>query len=629
MPTPSRPWIRFAAVLAIVGACVVASTMPSGAASTNVIVTMDIVSTTSIGGACASGSPGVTAFGTVLPGTSAVTTADCVVTFGSSNDTSQLRAWQTDRLGRAAWAPPTGVLDTDTGDGDHFSTDGIHVVDPSAAVNDKGYELATQTNGDVIVLGYQSNGDHDLIVSRITAAGTTDTTFGGGGTGSRLMAVDTTYDDDPQAIAVYPDDRILVGGVVFDGAAEEDTVLARLLANGTPDPSWGGGTGIIRSDFGGAGFDDETEDVVIDSQGKVTMLIEMSNGGTCALVRVGENGAPDPSFHGDGISELLDHADPYQCESLVVDDQNRFVVGGERPTGDMMAARWLPDGSLDPAFGTGGVVGVVSAAIEDVNAVAALPDGSVAIAGSREASGQRDSMVTKFTSSGVLDAAFGPGGTRVAAYHATAIDELYAIHAMPDGSLLATGYTTDPVGGDFDPVMLKLRGDAAGTPDSTFGSTSNGRIMVDTALVDEIWDGEMWADGKVMLVGEASGSPAAMSVVRVDSVSLTDFVNGSSDWSVGTTSMFGACLASVANGASAGAGVGAWTAAGTCSMAASAPWRGIAPRSGAAGAKVAAATGVPTTSAEVRLRFGVRVATGQRPGTYYAPITFETLAPNT
>ncbi len=76
------------------------------------MITADVPSATTINATgCAPGVTDVTDFGDVLPGTPATTGADCVVLFGSSNDTSMLRLFQTDGGGDAMLpAPMVGTL---------------------------------------------------------------------------------------------------------------------------------------------------------------------------------------------------------------------------------------------------------------------------------------------------------------------------------------------------------------------------------------------------------------------------------------------------------------------------------------------------------------------------------------
>lgn len=81
---------------------VAVSTSGAGAASSSTVVGASVPSATWIdAGGCASNVAGKTSFGSVLPGSKSVTTLDCDVEFGSSNDTAALRTWQGDATGTA------------------------------------------------------------------------------------------------------------------------------------------------------------------------------------------------------------------------------------------------------------------------------------------------------------------------------------------------------------------------------------------------------------------------------------------------------------------------------------------------------------------------------------------------
>ncbi|MCW2923666.1 MAG: hypothetical protein JWM98_1070 [Thermoleophilia bacterium] len=87
------------------------SALPSDAATSSVVVTMDVASATTLTpGGCATATPGVTDFGIVQPGTSVTTTIDCTILFGSSNDSSSLHIAQLDGAGDAMRAAPTSAV---------------------------------------------------------------------------------------------------------------------------------------------------------------------------------------------------------------------------------------------------------------------------------------------------------------------------------------------------------------------------------------------------------------------------------------------------------------------------------------------------------------------------------------
>lgn len=91
-----------ACTAAVVAVFLMAFTANALAVSSNVTVTAVVPSATNLSTAgCATGTPNVTSFGTVLPASTNVTSSDCSVVFGSSNDSSMLRVWQEDGVGSA------------------------------------------------------------------------------------------------------------------------------------------------------------------------------------------------------------------------------------------------------------------------------------------------------------------------------------------------------------------------------------------------------------------------------------------------------------------------------------------------------------------------------------------------
>lgn len=99
--------IALACSLLLVAAVLQAARPASGATSSTVVTATVPSATTLDATACAAGAADVTDFGIVMPGSSAVTGTDCVVLFGSSNDTSMLLAYQTDQGGDAMRPAPT------------------------------------------------------------------------------------------------------------------------------------------------------------------------------------------------------------------------------------------------------------------------------------------------------------------------------------------------------------------------------------------------------------------------------------------------------------------------------------------------------------------------------------------
>src|SRR6185503_19320901 len=100
---------------------------------------------------------------------------------------------------------------------------------------------------------------------------------------------------------------------------------------------------------------------------------------------------------------------------------------------DVSLVRFLPDGNLDDAFGTGGVVLTnlgPGDSDDDAQGVAVQPDGHIVLAGSAAPTAftfDSDFAVARFQSDGSLDESFGDGGIAITpTAPGTADDEIFA-----------------------------------------------------------------------------------------------------------------------------------------------------------------------------------------------------------
>ena len=157
--------------------------------------------------------PPVTDFGTVNLGSSNVTSADCVVKFGASNDTSALRVYQQDGRGKAMFRPPSGVADP-TFDGNAgmptpFQGNGFVSTAFSAGL-DQFEAIAVQTDGKIVAVGVSNGGagGSDFAVARYNTDGSLDTTCGGNG----KPTFNITSQDWASAVAIQADGKIIVTG---------------------------------------------------------------------------------------------------------------------------------------------------------------------------------------------------------------------------------------------------------------------------------------------------------------------------------------------------------------------------------------------------------------------------------
>ena len=158
---------------------------------------------------------------------------------------------------------------------------------------------------------------------------------------------------------------ILVAGTSTQTATGKDFALARLLANGTPDTTFGSG-GLVTTDF--AGLDEVATSMAIQpADGKIILAgsSEQSSGYyTFALARYNTDGSLDAGFGGAPSGSGLvttDFGDGDDCATgVAVQGDGRIVVSGTTlvdGSGNIgtathfALARYNSDGSLDTSFG--------------------------------------------------------------------------------------------------------------------------------------------------------------------------------------------------------------------------------------------------------------------------------------
>jgi uncharacterized delta-60 repeat protein len=200
------------------------------------------------------------------------------------------------------------------------------------------------------------------------------------------------------------------------------------------------------------------------------------------LARYLPDGSPDPSFGDGGYAEA--HTGDWAFASAVaVQPDGKIVVAGASDQGNDDAvssvftlARYNPDGSLDPSFGTAGITttdipasGYRSAGAD---ALAVLAGGDILVGGSSrwgDPTGPGSTFVlARYTPDGLLDPTFGVDGIVQTSFYGD--DALGGIAVQPDGKIVATG--TGALAGhgqDVETIAL-ARYEPDGSLDHTFGT---------------------------------------------------------------------------------------------------------------------------------------------------------------
>jgi uncharacterized delta-60 repeat protein len=168
------------------------------------------------------------------------------------------------------------------------------------------------------------------------------------------------------------------------------------------------------------------------------------------------------------------------------------------PLGEIGLIRLVPDGSLDPTFGTGGrVYTQASPQGSGCGGMSLQPDGRIVAFGGVGAPAPiyGDFAVLRYLSDGSLDPSFGAGGIAVTTFGASAGDTAGAV--APDGRIVAVGYALGPV--EFDWGLAGYLAD--GQPDHAFGSM--GWLTTDFGAHDNARAVAIQPDGRIVAAGFA------------------------------------------------------------------------------------------------------------------------------
>jgi uncharacterized delta-60 repeat protein len=350
------------------------------------------------------------------------------------------------------------------------------------------------SNDRILAAGYAKIGSsYDVAVARFTPNGKLDTSFGGG---DGVATANFGAIDSAAALVVQPDGRIVtVGGVC--GASSCNVGVARFRANGTLDPTFGTG-GKRKINLGAS---ENGVDVALRSDGKIVVGANTNLGGGAfhfAVARLRPNGTLDPTFGTGGIAKP--GSDIYMS-ALALVSSGRIIVGGVSQTAnDFGLERLKPNGQVDTTFGTGGTTTTdFDGGYDAIDAMLIGPGGTILGAGQSEQAGNlRVYALARYLPDGGLDPSFGSGGmvkTQFGTLHAS----VGALAFQQDGRILAAGFDRKTENNEqFSVARYESNGDL----DTSFGQ--GGKVTTDiTPKDDNATAVIIQSSGRIVLAGQA------------------------------------------------------------------------------------------------------------------------------
>jgi uncharacterized delta-60 repeat protein len=319
--------------------------------------------------------------------------------------------------------------------------------------------------------------------------GTLDPSFGTGGT--VLTSLAGVNQEENQALV---SDAALAsnGDVVASGSFG----LVRYLPDGKLDTSFGTG-GFAQTGFGASAL-------AIEPNGEY--LVAGESGNDFAVARLTTSGTLDPAFGNDGVvhTAFPAAADGAGADAVLVEPDGDILAGGEaavpgttrnEPVVEEGAlALYNPNGTLDPAFGSDGIV-QSTATVGNITALGTDASGNIFVLPAR----------AEFSAAGQLDASITP-------------ETIVASSQGGDSTFLSTGQSvtagTDTVGRGLVKVEVQMF-NANGVVDSTFSNPpftytgqSSGKDSPEAIAVAP--------NGQIVVVGSHFAGTSVFGVARLD-----------------------------------------------------------------------------------------------------------------
>src|SRR5256714_2735822 len=362
-----------------------------------------------------------------------------------------------------------------------------------------------------------------------------DPTFGANGT---VVTDFNNTDDYLDRVAVQPDGKIVAIGM-SSGLYFPRFALARYNPDGSLDLTFGIGGKVTT--FFSYGRETATGLLVLpDGKILISGSIEKpsESDSSFALVRYNSDGSLDTSFGQGGLVTTNIASNDDQATRIALQPDGKIVAAGRRgiqfyPTeqrkGNVALARYNPDGSLDPTFGTGGIVvsdfgqGLESYAV----ALMIQPDGKIAIAGESS----YEFMVARYNSNGTLDTTFGNNGFTLTNFSSNWDIPAGAV-LQTDGKILVVGHAE--MQSPYYTLAL-ARYNSDGSPDQSFGD--EGKALVGSGELGAV---VLQSDDKIVALGDDGVSHFLLLRFNQDGSLDTTFGYGgtiktsfNSDWAQG------------------------------------------------------------------------------------------------
>lgn len=320
-----------------------------------------------------------------------------------------------------------------------FSGDGKLTVPIGFITNNTGEAVLIQPDGRILVAGSENTMDgRRMTVVRLNANGTLHTAFGT--SGRATIPMNANGDTEALCMVLRSDGSIILAGAWTDQFST--ALMAKVDANGTEDAAFSQAANAALVSVNATFI----HDLVLLPDGR--LLASGGTGSEVFILRLMPDGSLDASFGNNGQAQVTLSSTAIVGSMRSASD-GRIVLVGNKTVGDLRQALIVQldsTGTLDPGFGTGGIAVFATPENDDAfTDLVFLPNGEM-IAGGYLMDNTNDQrfLFRRLDPSGTMDPTFGTDGVLLS--DLTSGSEAARCMALqPDGKVLVAGTVNDAI----------------------------------------------------------------------------------------------------------------------------------------------------------------------------------------
>ncbi|MBP7477595.1 MAG: T9SS type A sorting domain-containing protein [Chitinophagales bacterium] len=384
-----------------------------------------------------------------------------------------------------------------------FDTDGMVTTDVGSDA-DMINSIAIQSDGKIVAAGSAKiGGVAKFAVLRYNSNGSLDNTFGTGG----IVTTSIGSSSSAASIAIQSDGKIVAAGYALN--TNGDFAVARYNSDGSLDITFDT-DGIVTAPVG-LGNDFANAMVIqADGKILLAGNVNIGSVLNFGLARLNTNGSLDITFNTTGVLTTVFTGMPSEALSIAMQADSKIVVAGKATANNATSknfalARYNTDGSLDITFDTDGMLTTDLGTGNDVGkGVKIQPDGKILVAGETQPGGNDENFaLVRYNTNGSLDNAFGTGGIATTDFF-TNIDNPSSLVLQADGKIIVAGSSYNP---SSFPDFSLARYEANGSLDNTFGT--GGKVWTNFGTgANTVRAVALQADGKIVAGGSINSGTA-------------------------------------------------------------------------------------------------------------------------